>query len=148
MSETSSDVVLEPNVLKELKNRFGAAIGLIQETADGMPTQWVPKNRMRDVLRYLKLEAERPYRMLYDLTAIDERSRAHREGQPASNFTVVYHLLSFERNADIRLKIALPVGDPLVPTITDIWPSANWYEREIWDMFGIVFGGHPTCAAS
>ena len=98
---------------------------------------------MREVLRYLKLEAMRPYRMLYDLTAIDERTRAHRDGQPASQFTVIYHLLSFERNADIRLKVALVGPDLTMPTITDIWPAANWYEREIWDMFGIVFDGHP-----
>ena len=98
---------------------------------------------MCDVLRYLKLEAQRPYRMLYDLTAIDERTRVHRDDQPPSDFTVIYHLLSFERNADIRLKLALSVDDLLVPTITGIWPAANWYEREIWDMFGIVFTGHP-----
>ena len=55
----------------------------------------------------------------------------------------IYHLLSFDRNADIRLKVALPVDDAMMPTITDIWPAANWYEREIWDMFGIVFDGHP-----
>jgi NADH-quinone oxidoreductase subunit C/D len=98
---------------------------------------------VRDILRYLKLEAEQPYRMLYDLTAIDERTRVHREGQPESSFTVVYYLLSFARNADIRLKVALAADDAVMPTITHIWPSANWYEREIWDMFGIVFDGHP-----
>jgi NADH-quinone oxidoreductase subunit C/D len=146
LNETSSSVALElgvPDILQELQNRFGAAIGPAQATRDGMPTQWIERNGARDILRYLKLEAERPYRMLYDLTAIDERTRVHREGQPASDFTVIYHLLSFARNADIRLKVALPVDDPLMPTITDIWPSANWYEREIWDMFGIVFAGHP-----
>jgi NADH-quinone oxidoreductase subunit C/D len=94
-------------------------------------------------LRYLKQEAEQPYRMLYDLTAIDERTRIHREDQPASDFTVIYHLLSFARNADIRLKVALAADDATMPTITHIWPSANWYEREVWDMFGIVFDGHP-----
>ena len=97
-------------MLQELQNRFGPAIGpapWLVQTGDGIPTQWVARNSVRDVLRYLKLEAERPYRMLYDLTAIDERARAHRDGQPASDFTVIYHLLSFERNADIRLKVAL-----------------------------------------
>ena len=146
MNDTSSSIALEPaipDILQELQNRFGTAIGSAQATRDGMPTQWIERNRARDILRYLKLEAERPYRMLYDLTAIDERVRSHREGQPASDFTVVYHLLSFARNADIRLKVALPAGDTLMPTITDIWPSANWYEREIWDMFGITFAGHP-----
>jgi NADH-quinone oxidoreductase subunit C/D len=146
LNDTSSSIALEPgipDILQELQNRFGTAIGTAQTTRDGMPTQWIERNTVRDILRYLKLEAERPYRMLYDLTAIDERVRSHREGQPASDFTVIYHLLSFVRNADIRLKVALPAGDALMPTVTDIWPSANWYEREIWDMFGIVFAGHP-----
>jgi len=146
LNDTLSSIALEPaipDILQELQNRFGTAIGPAQATRDGMPTQWIERNRARDILRYLKLEAEQPYRMLYDLTAIDERVRSHREGQPASDFTVIYHLLSFARNADIRLKVALPAGDTLMPTITDIWPSANWYEREIWDMFGIVFAGHP-----
>ena len=146
MSMPSSSVVLEqnvPGILAELKNRFGAAIGATQETRDGMPTQWVARNSVCDVLRYLKLEAQCPYRMLYDLTAIDERTRVYRGDQPPSDFTVIYHLLSFERNADIRLKLALSVDDLRVPTITGIWPAANWYEREIWDMFGIVFTGHP-----
>ncbi len=146
MSETLSGIVLEtgiPDILQELQNRFGTRVGRAQATRDSMPTQWIARNSVCDVLRYLKLEVERPYRMLYDLTAIDERTRDHRDDQPASHFTVVYHLLSFERNTDIRLKIALSVNDLLVPTITGIWPAANWYEREIWDMFGIVFTGHP-----
>ena len=69
--------------------------------------------------------------------------RAHRRDQPESDFTVVYHLLSFERNEDIRIKTALRGEDPKIKTITDIWPSANWYECEVWDMFGIQFEGHP-----
>src|SRR6185312_5627348 len=79
----------------------------------------------------------------YDLSAIDERMRVHRNGQPASDFTVVYHLFSFDRNEYIRLKVGLTASDLRIPTITHIWPSANWYERELWDMFGIVVDGHP-----
>ena len=82
-----------------------------RQPATASPRSGLRGTGARDILRYLKLEAERPYRMLYDLTAIDERMRVHREGQPASDFTVVYHLLSFDRNADIRLKVALPVDD-------------------------------------
>jgi len=81
--------------------------------------------------------------MLYDLTAIDERSRGHRIGQPPSDFTVVYHLLSFGRNKDIRVKVPLVGERPGIPSIVSIWPSANWYEREVWDMFGVEFLGHP-----
>ncbi|MDA8104923.1 MAG: NADH-quinone oxidoreductase subunit C/D, partial [Nitrospiraceae bacterium] len=62
---------------------------------------------------------------------------------PESDFTVVYHLLSYGRNQDIRVKVPLKGEYPSLPSVADIWPSANWYEREAWDMFGITFGGHP-----
>jgi NADH-quinone oxidoreductase subunit C/D len=114
-----------------------------QATTDGMPTLWAPAGAVHDLLRYLKVEALRPYRMLYDLTAIDERERTHREGQPAGDFSVVYQLLSFDRNADVRVKVTLEGDTATLPTITDLWPCANWYEREAWDMFGITFAGHP-----
>ena len=63
--------------------------------------------------------------------------------QPESDFTVVYHLLSFERNEDIRIKVPLEAENPSLASVTDLWPSSNWYEREVWDMFGIGFEGHP-----
>jgi NADH-quinone oxidoreductase subunit C/D len=110
-----------------------------QQTHDGIITRWVEKNQVEQVLRELQPE----YRMLYDITAIDERMRVHREGQPASDFTVVYTLLSFSRNQYIRIKVPLAESALSLDSITGIWPSANWYEREVWDMFGIVFNGHP-----
>ena len=127
---------------QELVRQLGESAVHTQPTADGMPTAWVPRDRFRDALRLLKYDLERPYRMLYDLTAIDERLRKHRDDQPASAFTVVYHLLSLERNNDIRIKVALD-EPPRVPTITDIWANANWYERECYDLFGVEFEGHP-----
>lgn len=127
----------------QLQREFGPAIIALQQTRDGIPTLWVAPQRLGDVLRRLKTGITQPYRMLYDLTAIDERMRKYRNGEPASDFTVVYHLLSFDRNAFIRLKVALPADNLHIPTITGIWPSANWYERELWDMFGIVVDGHP-----
>jgi len=84
-----------------------------------------------------------PFRMLYDLTAIDERTRTHRDSQPTADFTVIYHLTSFERNQDVRIKVALKENDLNIPSITTVWESANWYEREVFDMFGINFTGHP-----
>ena len=130
-------------VIAELRQRFGAAIVTVQPTRDGIPTLWVEAERLHDLLRHLKEATERPYRMLYDLYAIDARVRADRDEQPACDFTVVYHLLSYERNADVRLKVALQGEYPSLPSIVDIWPAANWYEREAWDMFGITFTEHP-----
>ncbi len=115
----------------------------VQTTVDGMPTLWIEAEQVEPVLRYLKNEAEQPYRMLYDLTAIDERHRDHRDGQPASDFTVVYHLLSFGRNSDLRIKVPLRDPELTVPSATSVFPVANWYEREVWDMFGVTFSGHP-----
>lgn len=133
-------------IFQELQRVFGEASVRPQTTRDGrdeIPTFWAPRDKARGMLRYLKTEAERPYRFLYDLTAIDERVRADRGDGPASDFTVVYHLLSFERNQDVRIKVALTGERPSLDTITDVWPSANWYEREAWDMFGVTFNGHP-----
>lgn len=132
-----------PDVIEEIQSRFGEAALARQATRDEVPTAWVAKDRVRDVLRYLKLEAPGPFRMLFDLTAIDERTRAHRDGQPKSDFTVVYHLMSFDRNRDVRLKVPLEGEYPSLRTISDLWPMADWYEREVWDMFGITVEGHP-----
>jgi NADH-quinone oxidoreductase subunit C/D len=128
-----------PQIVRELTERTGISDFTVQPTCDGIPTLWVSKANLRVILRYLKSS----YSLLFDLTAIDENQRTHRQGLPDSEFTVVYHLLSFDRNEDIRLKVALAGSDLRLPTINDLWPSANWYEREVWDMFGIAFEGHP-----
>jgi NADH-quinone oxidoreductase subunit C/D len=133
-------------VFQELQHVFGEASVRPQATRDGpdgIPTFWAPRDKAPEMLRHLKTQAEGPYRLLYDLTAIDERVRADRGDGPASDFTVVYHLLSFERNQDVRIKVALTGERPSLDTITGVWPSANWYEREVWDMFGVTFNGHP-----
>ncbi len=129
-------------ILAQVTERFGAATIAEGPTRDRIPTFWAAAAHALEILRWLKQEADPPYRMLYDLSAIDERARAHREGQPASDLTVVYHLYSFDRNDYLRVKVALPAARPRLPTATGIWPAADWYEREVWDMFGVVFEGH------
>ena len=135
-------MIAAPAIVEAISRRLGSA-AVLQESHDRFPTVWVQKDQMHGLLRYLKEDVEQPYKMLYDLTAIDERMRSHHDGQPASEFTVVYHLLSFDRNEYVRVKVALKEAQLSLPSIADIWPSANWYEREVWDMFGIVFDGHP-----
>ena len=102
-------------IIQELTKKFGDIGIQSQEVCDHIPTLWVSKDKLADILHYLKSEISGPYPMLYDLTAIDERVRYHRQGQPPSDFTVVYHLLSFARNEDVRIKVALSGKQPSLP---------------------------------
>ncbi len=136
-------MIATSQIEQEIVDRFGHAVAF-EETLDRIPTAWVTRDSVPALLRFLKEEVDQPYKMLYDLSAIDERMRQHRDGQPASDLTVVYHLLSFARNEYVRIKVALAEDRASLPTTTSIWPAANWYEREVWDMFGIAFDGHPN----
>ena len=133
-----------PEVVRELYAKFGENAFTLQPTKDDAPTLWTPKERFAEVLAFLKNGVPRPYKMLLDLHAMDERLRRHREGLPPSDFTVFYHLLSIDRNSDVRIKVALQGDSPSLPSIHKLYSNANWYEREVWDLFGIVFDGHPN----
>ena len=146
-----------------LKERFGDAIQQAAQTSD-MLTFHVEEGRLKEVLRFLKTETTPKFLRLDDLTAIDESARRGRQAQPPGtvakevgtsdppppgnrsypDYTLVYHLLSFEPAGRLRLKVGVTGKDPVAKTVTDIWPSANWYEREVYDMFGIRFAGHPN----
>lgn len=132
------------NILTDLRSVFGDQMILYhQSTKDKTPTIWIEKDNLIRILKYVKDEVALPYKLLFDLTCIDERYRTKRDDQPQSDFTVVYHLTSFGRNEDLRIKTGLLSGDLNIPSITSVWESANWYEREVYDMFGINFNGHP-----
>ena len=132
-------------VVAELESHFRSEGRLmaVQHTKDEIPTIWVEKHRLRETLRYVKSDISRPFPMLFDLSATDERLRRHHEGLPIGAFTVFYHLFSFDRNQSLRIKVPLGGEDLSLPSIVDLWPNADWYEREIYDMFGIRFEGHP-----
>ena len=126
-----------------LQERFGDRILCEQATLTGMPVLWVSRGALVDVLTMLR-QLPKPFEMLFDLSAIDERLRSHRHGLPEADFTVFYHLLSVSGNRDIMLKVALSERDLSLPTVISVYRNANWYEREAWDMFGIRFEGHPN----
>ncbi|MDN3522741.1 NADH-quinone oxidoreductase subunit C/D [Halomonas ramblicola] len=129
-------------VVVALRQRLGArAIG-VQATLTGMPVVWLARESLCDALALLR-DMPEPFEMLFDLSAVDERLRSRREGLPEADFTVFYHLLSVSRNRDVMLKVALAEGDLTLPSVRSLYPNADWYEREVWDMFGIVFRGHP-----
>lgn len=132
------------DVVDELRGRFAGVNLTEQLTADGIPTLWAPRESIVEILGYLKSGTTPRFEMLYDLTGIDEMVRGKRDGQPASDYTVVYHLLSYGRNEDVRLKVALNGDGPEIPTVTGLWASADWYERELWDMFGVRVTGRTN----
>ncbi|SEN83256.1 NADH dehydrogenase subunit C [Paracoccus alcaliphilus] len=90
---------------------------------------------LTDLVEFLRSDSSCRFSTLIDITAVDYPQRPQR-------FDVVWHFLSMYQNQRIRVKVAIR-EDELVPTLTNIHPSANWYEREIFDMFGILFAGHP-----
>ncbi|MFS3135350.1 NADH-quinone oxidoreductase subunit C/D [Gluconacetobacter sacchari] len=138
-----ADLRASPTMFEQVAHGPAPAILAIEATRDAVPTVWIARQDVHAVLSRLK-QPEAALRMLFDLTVIDERERTHRGDQPPSAFTLVYHLLSFADAADeLRVKVPLPEDRPHAPTITDLWPNANWYECEAWDMFGVVFDGHP-----
>jgi NADH-quinone oxidoreductase subunit C len=105
----------------------------------GETTIVVAPRHIVELCRTLRDAPDLRYSFLADLTAVDWPERQPR-------FDVVYHLLSLATRAVVRLKVR--VGDegedePHVPSVVSVWPTANWYEREIFDLFGIVFDGHP-----
>jgi NADH-quinone oxidoreductase subunit B/C/D len=134
LSETHKTLAME------LVEKFGDAVKTETETSD-MASFQVAGEQIKEVLRFLKTEATPAFRCMTDLTAVDESTRRERHNYP--DYTLVYHLLSFDPPTRVRLKVPLYGEDPTTPSVTDIWPSANWYERECYDMFGIRFEGHP-----
>ncbi|MEJ2654145.1 MAG: NADH dehydrogenase (quinone) subunit D [Acidihalobacter sp.] len=89
------------------------------------------------VLEQLKQGSEGiRYEMLFDISAVDDAGRG-------GGFTVFYHLVSLSSNRDLRLEVRLADDSRALPTATPVWPSANWYEREVYDLFGLSFDGHP-----
>jgi NADH-quinone oxidoreductase subunit C len=90
---------------------------------------------IRPFTEFLKADPNCKFSSLVDITAVDYPERAKR-------FDVVYHFLSMYRNHRIRVRVSVREED-MVPSITDAFPAANWFEREVFDMFGILFSGHP-----
>ena len=112
-------------LLAKLRQDFGDRIVAEQTTCDGIPTLWIDRQHLISLLRTLRDDTQPKFEMLFDITAIDERLRIHREGQPVSEFTVVYHLMSFSGNCDIRIKVPLMDADLNLPSIVGLWPAAN-----------------------
>ncbi len=119
---------------ERLKARFGDAIGPLSEPKiDASCT--VKAQALVDVCRFLKAEPGLEIDFLEDETAVDWPKR--------NVIEVVYHLLSYKHRHGIVLKVEADRAAPSVPSVEDVWKTANWFEREIYDLFGVDFPGHP-----
>ncbi|TYB83540.1 NADH-quinone oxidoreductase subunit C [Maritimibacter fusiformis] len=128
--------------MSEALNELGALIEARRpeqvvgwQVAFGELTVEIRAGALPGIIEFLRADRSCQFSTLIDLTAVDYPEREQR-------FDVVYHLLSMYQNHRIRIKCAVD-EDEMVPSITSIHPGANWFEREVFDMFGIVFSGHP-----
>lgn len=117
--------------INTLQERFGAQATEFR----GQTTLTLPREQIVAAVRTLR--GEFGFDLLSDETVVDYWP------QMAPRFHVVYQLRSVNHNLHLTLRVAVPGETPTVPTLTSVFPNANWHEREIWDMFGIRFEGHP-----
>jgi NADH-quinone oxidoreductase subunit C len=123
---------LDNELVKRFQAKFGVAIReAVEDRKQAILV--VDRERLEDIARYARDKEK--YDFLSDLTAVDWPKREKR-------FDVVLNLYSFKHNARLRLK-AQAAADEKVPSMCGVWPTANWLEREVYDMFGIEFAGHP-----
>ena len=126
---------LSPSV-PALRAEFGPAVER-HLVSCGDTVVYVSRDRSHDVLAWLKDAPEQHFDYLTDVTAVDYRD-------PERPLEVVYQLRSLPRRADLRVKVALDKREPLeVRSVVDLWRGADWMEREVYDMFGVTFQGHP-----
>ena len=123
----------EPFLLNDISNTLGDQI-VSSHSNLGDDTIVVNKENILSVMAILKNDFQ--FGMLADLSAVDYL------GKQVPRFEMVYHLNSIERNLRLRVKTPVEEGQS-VPSLVPLWPIANWLEREVWDMFGIRFEGHP-----
>lgn len=126
---------MNQKVVEALKSRFGEGLFETSEFRDEL-TVVVPKEQIVEVCRFLKEDPTLKFDILADLCGIDMFT-------PTKRFGVIYNLFSLSSKHRIRLKTFTEEDNPKVPTVTAVWGTANWHERETYDMFGIVFEGHP-----
>jgi len=127
----ASDIALPLELLKE---KFPENI-VEASRPQGDATALIRAGALSDVMEFLKGDPRLQFDMLVDITAVDYPGREPR-------FDVVYHLLSLPFNRRLRIKVQTG-DDPGVDSLTRLWGNANWLEREVWDMFGVRFRGHP-----
>ena len=126
-------------ILDRLKEKLGDSL-LATHEFRGDETATVKAEALLEAMRFLKTDPGLDFNILMDLTAVDTLN----SGEARPRFEVVYHLYSLNQNHRVRIKVPLEEKKAEVASLTPLWPAADWYEREVWDMFGIRFTDHPN----
>lgn len=129
--------------LEQVQEHFAADI-IETHAYRGDETVIIQASALLPVAKFLKEQPACDFNFLMDLTAVDYLFYAGGRIQKEFRFEVVYHFFSLTHNHRIRVKVPLDEKNPQIDTLNDLWLSANWYEREVWDMYGIKFKGHPN----
>jgi NADH-quinone oxidoreductase subunit C len=124
-------------VFAAIKRHFQEAV-LDHSEPHGMLTLETTREQIIPMLEFVKNDPELQVNFLTSLCGIHYPNNAGKE------LGVVYHLHSFPHNFRFRIKVFFPVNDPVIPTATTVWPTANWMERETYDFYGVLFTGHPN----
>ena len=122
--------------LKKLGEKFGDAV-LSTHSNFGDDTALVRRERIVEICAFLRDDPDCLFDFAMDLTGVDYLGETPR-------FEVVYHLYSLKKKHRVRIKARLPEEDPTIDSVIPVWAGINWYEREAYDMYGIIFRGHPN----
>ena len=123
------------DLVETIKDKFPQAIVDVVHVRDEYTIR-VKREHLLEVSRFLKEEADYGFNFLSDLCGVDYMERKPR-------FEVVYHLYSMEHRHRLRMKVSLSEDDLTIPSVCSVWRTANWHERECYDLLGIHFGDHP-----
>lgn len=133
MDSENQTITLAVRKLKERDPQAAAEVTSFR----GETTVVVPRERLVGTAEFLKSDPELAFDFLSDITAVDRFPVEPR-------FEVNYHLTSLKNRARLRLKVKVTAKDAVIATVTTLWPTANWHEREIFDLMGVRFEGHPN----
>ncbi|MEK6607536.1 MAG: NADH-quinone oxidoreductase subunit C [Myxococcota bacterium] len=131
-------------ILDRVVARFPDAV-VSTHAEHGDETVLLRREALRDVMTFLRDDSASAMSMLTDVTCVDYLGRVPSDGlmQPEPRFELVYHLYSIDRKHRLRVKARVPEEDATIDTLSDLWKTANWLEREVWDLYGVRFRGHP-----
>jgi len=136
MAEATTEKAAKPAVTSLVEQTFAGQV-LSSHNALGDETIVIKRDKMLDIFQFLKTDSRCQFNLMIDATAVD-----HLPATP--RFEVVYHLKSIPLKHRLRIKVPLEEQAAEVDTISQIWVAADWYEREVFDMYGITFKGHPN----